>query len=193
MANCATACLLIGALCVYVASVNRQEKITFGLTVCGITIGILAWVFPKQSAVVHFVGLEKILPQPSRTEIPETDLINLIGDPGLPAGQPIDLRPRKEQLLSELSFNQLYSQVVLFSSDSQKLRYIENNKIRVVNQISFTELNSLLDEFSLGSNKLNVVSNLRRSLSSPSGIELERYLLHFSLDSLKQRALALLN
>ena len=76
-----------------------------------------------------------------------------------------------------------------FSSESNKLHYIANNRGLLSEKISFKELILLLRQFGSESNRLAATGKLVSLLPRPSGEDLENLLSLFDSESNKHRAI----
>jgi len=164
--------------------VTKSEKTMLLITIIGITISTLAWLFPVGSNTI-------VLPRYDVSDFEKSSKVNNTTH----SAQNKKLAEEEDDytpVITEISFSAFLRQVELSTLDTGKLDYIYENKKLLKNKLKFSELISIINTFSLSTNKLKAVKALRSQTGLPTEEELDIYTSHFYLSTNKRKALDLI-
>ncbi len=161
-----------------VIKMNKFERFTTFLTLAGLIIAVLAWLFPRS-------------PTDNKLDIYTSSKISTVFKENQPLlnTQPYSLTTKTQErkpfepIVTELTFDSFYQQLQYSGLDSGKIAFIRKSRRLFSQNMEFKEFLLALNTISLDSNKLEAIELLRPHINTPTGTDLEVLADQFSLSS----------
>lgn len=172
---------------------NKFEKFTTLLTLAGLIVAVLAWIFPRSPTgnQLDVYDLSKI-----SSLFTDGKLLLENQADSLTTNYEEKSAPKEKQfepVITELTFHTFHQQLKRSGLDSGKIAFIRNSRRLLAQNMKFEEFLLALNTISLDDNKLEAVELLRAYIDGPTDHELELFGSQFSLSSNRRDAFNLLS